>query len=176
MLFMTIRPAERRDVPALLEIYNYEVEHGVATLDLHPRTLPEWEEWFSEHQTPSHFILVAEADGKPAGFASLSEYRQKEAYSSTAELSVYISPDHRRQGIASALMEAVLSRARESADLHSVVSVITAGNEASEKLHAKFGFRFCGTMQEVGFKHGKYQDIDNFELFLDKEKDQCSAR
>ncbi len=176
MLFMTIRPAERRDVPALLEIYNYEVEHGVATLDLHPRTLPEWEEWFSEHQTPSHFILVAEADGKPAGYASLSEYRQKEAYSSTAELSAYISPDHRRQGIASALMEAVLSRARESTDLHSVVSVITAGNEASEKLHAKFGFRFCGTMHEVGFKHGKYQDIDNFELFLDKEKDQCSAR
>lgn len=176
MLFMTIRPAERRDVPALLEIYNYEVEHGVATLDLHPRTLPEWEEWFSEHQTPSHFILVDEADGKPAGYASLSEYRQKEAYSSTAELSVYISPDHRRQGIASALMEAVLSRARESTDLHSVVSVITAGNEASEKLHAKFGFRFCGTMHEVGFKHGKYQDIDNFELFLDKEKDQCSAR
>ena len=176
MLFMRIRPAERRDVPALLEIYNYEVEHGVATLDLHPRTLPEWEEWFSEHQTPSYFILVAEADGKPAGYASLSEYRQKEAYSSTAELSVYISPDHRRQGIASALMGTVLSRARESTDLHSVVSVITAGNEASEKLHAKFGFRFCGTMHEVGFKHGKYQDIDNFELFLDKEKDQCSAR
>lgn len=166
---MTIRPAEKRDVPALLEIYNYEVEHGVATLDLHPRTLHEWEEWFSEHQTASHFILTAEADGKPAGYASLSEYRQKEAFSSTAELSVYISPDYRRRGIASALTGAVLERARKLPELHSVVSVITAGNEASEKFHAKFGFRFCGTMHEVGFKHGKYQDIDNFELFLDKE-------
>lgn len=167
---MTIRPAEKRDIPALLEIYNYEVEHGAATLDLHPRTLPEWEEWFSEHQTAAHFILTAESDGKPVGYASLSEYRQKEAYSSTAELSVYISPDHRRRGAATALMSAVLERARECPELHSVVSVITSGNKASEKLHAKFGFRFCGTLHEVGFKLGKFQDIDNFELILDKEK------
>lgn len=163
---MTIRPARESDLPALLDIYNYEVEHGAATLDLTPRTLGEWQEWFAAHQTDEHFILVGEEDGVPVGYASLSEYRQKEAYSSTAELSVYISKKYRRRGAASALMGAVLGRARECGGLHSVVSVITAGNEASEKLHAKFGFRFCGTLHEVGFKQGKYQDIDNFELIL----------
>ena len=94
---MTIRPAKMEDVPALLEIYNYEVINGVATLDLNPRTLPEWEEWFREHQTEDHFILTAEIDGVPAGYASLSEYRSKEAYRSTAELSVYVGHEFRRQ-------------------------------------------------------------------------------
>ena len=167
---MTIRPAREQDLPTLLEIYNYEVEHGVATLDLNPRTLAEWKDWFNKHQTDTHFILVGEENGALTGYASLSEYRQKEAYSSTAELSVYISPDHRRQGAASALMAAVLDRARECGKLHSVVSVITAGNEASEKLHRKFGFTFCGTLHQVGFKNGKFRDIDNFELMLGRQE------
>ena len=166
---MTIRPAKKEDVPALLEIYNYEVVHGVATLDLNPRTLPEWEEWFSEHQTSDNFILTAEINDAPAGYASLSEYRSKEAYKSTAELSVYVGHEFRRQGVASALIDEVLKIAHSSDTLHSVVSVITAGNDASERLHAKFGFKPCGTLHQVGFKHGKYQDIDNFELILDKE-------
>ena len=69
---MTIRPARERDIPELLAIYNYEVEHGVATLDLNPRTLDEWKEWFSAHQTDSHFILAGEENGAAIGYASLS--------------------------------------------------------------------------------------------------------
>ncbi len=166
---MTIRPARIEDIPALLEIYNYEVINGTATLDINPRTLPEWENWFREHQTEEHFVLTAEINGVPAGYASLSEYRSKEAYRSTAELSVYVGQEFRRQGVASALIAEVLRIARERNTLHSVVSVITAGNNASKRLHGKFGFMACGTLRQVGFKHGKYQDIDNFELILDKE-------
>ena len=173
---MIIRPARESDLPELLAIYNYEVENGVATLDLTPRTPDEWKVWFSEHQNDAHFILVGEENGAAAGYASLSEYRRKEAYASTAELSVYISPDHRRKGAASALMGAVLDRAKECGKLHSVVSVITAGNEASEKLHQKFGFTFCGTLHQVGFKHGQYRDIDNFELILGGREQTCSVR
>lgn len=164
---MKIRPARENDLPALLDIYNGEVELGEATLDLNPRTLGEWCEWYLAHQTDAHFILVAEENEKLVGYASLSEYRKKEAYSSTAEISVYVDRGFRRRGTASALMEAVLEKARGCGTLHSVVSVITAGNEASERLHEKFGFTFCGTLHEVGFKHGKFRDIDNFELILE---------
>ena len=166
---MEIRAATQADIPALLGIYNHEVINGTATLDLEPRTLHEWQEWYSAHQTPEHFILTAVCGDRIAGYASLSEYRKKQAYCSTVELSVYVGEEFRRQGVASALIDQVLKIARQSGRIHSVVSVITAGNEASERLHRKFGFNFCGTLHEVGFKHGKYRDIDNFELILDKE-------
>lgn len=166
---MTVREAQWGDIPALLEIYNYEVLHGCATLDLNPRTLPEREEWFMAHRTPTRFILTAVSDGVPVGYASLSEYRSKEAYRSTAELSVYISPDHRSKGVATELIGEVLRRARECGEIHSVVSVITADNSASKRLHEKFGFRFCGTLHEVGFKMDKYRDIDNYELMIGQE-------
>lgn len=163
---MHIRKAVESDIPRLLEIYNYEVINGVSTLDLTPKSLEEWETWFALHQTSKHPLLIAETDGKISGYATLSPYRQKEAYKTTAELSVYIAPEFRRQGVASALMEEILGLARENGSLHLIVSVITSGNAASEALHKKFGFSYCGTIHEAGFKHGEFRSIDNYELRL----------
>ena len=161
---MKIRKAEERDLARLLEIYNYEVENSVATLDLRPKKMPEWKVWFSAHNVDNHPLYVAEVDNRVAGYASLSSYREKEAYRTTVELSVYIAPECRGCGVATALMEALLSYAVECEDIHTVVSVITAGNEASRRLHERFGFTFCGTIREVGKKHGMYRDIENYQL------------
>ena len=163
---MEIRVARREDLQQLLDIYNYEVVHGVATLDLQPKSLEEWERWFDAHNIKNHPLLVAEQAGRVAGYASLSPYRSKEAYRSTVELSIYIGPDFRRQGVATALMEAILREARQDPETHTVVSVITDGNEASRKLHEKFGFTYSGAIREVGMKFGAYQDILNFSLIV----------
>ena len=163
---MRIRKAEQKDLAALLDIYNYEVINGVSTLDLNPRTLAERRIWFDQHNVENHPLYIAEIDGCVAGYSSLSSYREKEAYKSTVELSIYISPDYRKRGIATALMEFILEEAKADARTHSVVSVITAGNEASCKLHEKFGFTFCGTVPEVGMKFGKFQDIVTYSLIV----------
>ena len=163
---MEIRDARREDLQQLLDIYNYEVVHGVATLDLQPKSLEEWGQWFDAHNIKNHPLLVAEQAGRVAGYASLSPYRSKEAYRSTVELSIYIGPDFRRQGVATALMEAILREARQDPETHTVVSVITDGNEASRKLHEKFGFTYCGAIREVGMKFGAYRDILNFSLIV----------
>lgn len=161
---MIIRKAVLDDLEELLDIYNYEVEHDISTLDIHPRTLEEWKRWFAAHNVDNHPLLTAEKDGHVAGYASLSSYRDKEAYLSTVELSVYVHPDERRQGVATALLKAVLKEAREDGRTHLVVSVITAGNDASIRLHERFGFTFCGKIHEAGMKFGKYLDIENYEL------------
>lgn len=161
---MLIRKAEIKDLKELLDIYNYEVKNGVSTLDLELKTLEERKEWFYSHNVGNHPLFVAEVDDRVAGYASLSSYRDKEAYKSTVELSIYIGPDYRNQGIASALMKFILDEAKKDDSIHTVVSVITAGNEASCKLHQKFGFEFCGTIKEVGMKLGKYRDIQNYRL------------
>ena len=198
---INIRPGVREDIPALLEIYNYEVLNGTATLDIHPKTLREWEKWFDDHGKENHPLLVAvtakdgasqgsaapdgvsqcsmsqygaapqaagtrTGAGRIAGYATLSPYRAKEAYAATVELSVYISPACRRQGVATRLMEEILKFAREDENTHLVVSVITSGNKASEALHDKFGFTFAGNIPEAGVKFGEYLGIDNYYLIV----------
>ena len=161
---MLIRKAKIEDLQQLLDIYNYEVVNGTATLDLNPKSIQEWEQWFYAHNVGNHPLFVAEIDGKVAGYTSFSSFREKEAYKSTVELSVYISPDFRRQGVATALMQYILDEANKSDDIHTIVSVITDGNDASQKLHQKFGFEFCGTIKEVGTKFGRYVNINNYSI------------
>ena len=161
---MIIRKPVREDIPALLDIYNYEVENGIATLDINPKSIADWERWYDNHNINNHPLIVCEDEGKIAGYATLSSYREKEAYSSTVELSVYVSPYHRQKGVGTLLMEEILRLAKEDKNTHTVVSVITSGNAASCRLHEKFGFTFCGTIKEVGVKFGKYIDIENYSL------------
>jgi len=163
---MKIRTAELRDLAELLEIYNYEVEHGTATLDIQPRTQAQWEAWFFAHNIENHPLIVAEKNGNIAGYASLSAYRQKEAYCSTVELSVYVHPDFRKSGVATKLLEEILEMARQDESIHTVVSVITSENQASVHLHEKFNFSFCGTVREVGMKFGRYLDILQYQLIV----------
>ena len=163
---LIIRSITKDDVFACLSIYNYEVEHGVATLDLEPRKLEEWHEWYNAHSDEHHPIIVGTIDDVVVGYASLSPYRLKDAFKSTVELSIYIHQDYRGQGVATRLMERILEMAKADTMIHNVVSVITAGNEGSTKLHNRFGFTYCGLTPEVGFKHGKYQDTETYALLV----------
>ncbi len=163
---MEIRRAEYADLPALRGIYNHEVTHGVATLDLREKSLWDRETWFFAHNRENHPLLTAVEGDAVLGYASLSPYREKEAYASTVELSVYVAPAHRGRGVASALMEELLHLAREDPDTHLVVSVITGANAASRRLHEKFGFAHSGTIHQAARKFGAWQDIDNYELLV----------
>ena len=126
---LIIRSIAKDDVFACLSIYNYEVEHGVATLDLEARTLEEWHEWYNAHSDEHHPIIVGNINDVVVGYASLSPYRLKDAFKSTVELSIYIHKDYRGQGVATQLMERILEMAKADTMIHNVVSVITAGNE-----------------------------------------------
>ena len=74
---LLIRPITKDDVPSCLDIYNYEVVNGVATLDLEPRTLTEWQEWYEAHQTSEHCIFVGVMDDVVVGYASLHHIGQR---------------------------------------------------------------------------------------------------
>lgn len=163
---MIIRPANIEDMPCLLDIYNYEVLNGTATFDLCPKTMDERMEWFYEHNKGNHPLIAAEIDGKAVGYATLSPYRPKEAYAATVELSVYIDPAYRRCGVARRLIADILEKARGRDDIHTVVSVITEGNEGSIRLHEEFGFAYCGRMKEVGKKFGKLLGTVSYQLMV----------
>lgn len=161
---MDVRAACEADLPAMLAIYNDEVAHGVATFDTRPREGEAVRAWFEAHGKDNHPLLVAENEGEVVGYASLSTYNPKAAYATTVELSVYVAREWRGKGVATALMEAILELAREDPTTHLVVSLITCGNEASVRLHERFGFVRAGTLHEVGEKFGRLLDVDFFEL------------
>lgn len=161
---MMIRAAKDTDIEALTNIYNDAIINTTATFDLEPKTVEERQVWFDAH-TGRHPLIVAEVKDLVVGYASLSTYREKEAYIETVELSIYVHGDYRLQGIGKALMKSILEMAKEL-PIHTVVSVITGGNMASDRLHKEFGFSYCGCVREAGRKFGKYLNIDTYQLMM----------
>ncbi|SEN71922.1 GNAT family N-acetyltransferase [Lihuaxuella thermophila] len=161
---VTVREAQLEDLPAILRIYNHAVLTSTATFDLEEQTLEQRKTWFS-HYGGKYPLIVAEENGQVTGYCCLSPFRSKPAYEKTAEVSIYIDPDHFGKGIGTILMTEILKRAGEL-DYHVIIAGITGGNEASVRLHRKFGFQLAGIFKEVGFKFGEWQDVHFYQLIL----------
>lgn len=154
-----IRPAEVADAAALNAIYEHWVVHTPITFDVEPWTLAQREAWLGGFSPAGrHRILVAEEAGRVVGWACTRRFREKAAYDTSVETSLYLAPDVRRRGIGSALYRALFD-SLAGADVHRAIAGITLPNEASIAVHERFGFRPVGVMREVGFKLGRYWDV-----------------
>jgi L-amino acid N-acyltransferase len=154
---MHLRPARPADSEPILAIYNEAVLRSTATFDLVPRTEDEQEEWMAEHRGP-HPAIVAVVDDVPVAFGSLSPYRDKHAYATTVENSVYVHRDHRGQGIGTALLEELVRLAGRHG-FHAIIARIGENNVASIALHEACGFELVGVEREVGRKFNRWLDV-----------------
>ena len=154
---MHIRPATLADAEAIREIYNLEVTETTHTFDLVPRTLEQQQEWLTS-RLGALAVLVAEADGVVVGFASLSSYRDRPAYRTTVENSVYVARSHQGRGVGKLLLTAIVDAAR-GRGFHTVMARIVGGHEASIHLHTSVGYTVVGTEREVGRKFHRWLDV-----------------
>jgi phosphinothricin acetyltransferase len=161
-----VRPATHADLPAILEIYNDAVLHTTASYDYEPRTLENRVAWFEDHQKSNYpvFVAVDEA-GHAAGWSSLSRFHDRFGYRFTTENSVYVAADQRGKGIGKLLLAPLIESARTQG-LHAIIAVIDAQNEASLRLHARFGFEKVGHFKQTGFKFGRWLDVVYMELIV----------
>ena len=154
---MLIRPATNDDAEAIRAIYNIEVLNTTVTFDLVARSAEGQAEWMAAH-AGVYPVIVADVDGEVVGFASLSAYRPRPAYSTTAEDSVYVAAPHRGQGVGKQLL-AELVDLGESLGFHAIIARIVGDHTASIALHRSCGFEIIGTEHEVGRKFGKWLDV-----------------
>ena len=152
-----IRLATIEDLKNITDIYNDAILKTNATFDTETKTLTEQKKWFKEHGSKNP-IIVAEEDNEIVGWAALSKYDTKCAYSDTAELSLYVKPEYQKKGIGKQLMKRIIEDG-EKAGLHAILARITDGNKVSIHLHELFGFKHVGVLKEVGFKFGKRLDV-----------------
>jgi L-amino acid N-acyltransferase len=159
-----VRAAGLQDLPRILEIYNREVLFSTATYDTVPRTPAEHRKWFSIHG-PEHPVLVADTGSLVAGWASLSPWSDRAAYSRAVEVSVYVAEEYRRKGIGRRLLQALIDAGRAHR-YRALLARISADNESSVRLHAGLGFTVVGTLKEVGMKFGRALDVCIMEMLV----------
>jgi L-amino acid N-acyltransferase len=161
---LTLRPAGISDAERLRDIYNEAVRETTATFDTEPRSLEDQVSWLEGHDD-RHPVLAALLDNVVVGWASLSPWSERCAYEGTAEISVYVGSEWRRRGVGRALVQETL-RAGARCRLHTILARIAEGNPVSRRLHLSAGFTPVGVMHQVGYKFGRYLDVELLELSL----------
>ena len=154
---LLIRDATPSDFPAIAAIYAHHVLNGTASFEATP---PDTDELLARHAAVlGHGLpwLVAEHDGRVAGYSYATPYRPRAAYRHTIEDSIYVDAALRGHGIGRALLRALIERC-EAGPWRQMIAVIADPLGGSPALHRSVGFETVGTLRAVGFKHDEWRD------------------
>ena len=162
---MDIRLARPGDAEAVRAIYNTEVSGSTVTFDIEPRSHAQQVAWIERHQGVHPAVVAVDDRGEVAGFGSLSPFRDRAAYATTVEDSVYVAQGRRGEGVGRLLLQELVVLATRQG-FHTVIARTSGDNEPSIALHRGCGFVLIGVEQEVGRKFGRWIDVAILQRML----------
>ncbi len=148
-----VEPLQPEDWPQVRSIYAESIKTGFSTFDT---KLPDWEDWDSSRLSTCRFVA---REGKTVfGWASLSPSSSTWGYVGVAEVSVHVGKAVQKQGIGTALLQALFA-ASENEKYWTLTAEIISENSASLALHKKCGFREIGYLEKLGHRQGAWHDV-----------------
>ena len=163
----TIRPGRESDMPGITDLYNDYVTNTIVTFDIEAQTVESRMDWFNNFaETGPHRLVVAEEDGQIVGYASSSLLRPRVAYHSSVESAIYVRRDYIGVGLGRALYTELFTLLADE-NVHRVYAAVAVPNPESVRIHEAFGFKRVGTFNEVGYKFGRYVDVDWYEKAME---------
>ncbi len=160
-----IRDAEPNDAERVCRIYNPYVQNTIITFEEEPVSGEQMQTRIGEIQARALPWIVYGEAGDVVGYAYASRWKSRSAYRHSVESTVYVAGDCTGRGIGSALYEELLSRLRQTS-VHAIMGGIALPNEASIRLHERFGFRKIAHFEQIGFKLGRWIDVGYWQLIL----------
>lgn len=143
--------------PDVARIYEAGIATGNATFQTEA---PSWEAWEKAHRKDCRLIAVCE--GKVVGWAALSSVSARPVYAGVAEVSIYVDPAFRGQGVGDGLMKALIEES-EARGVWTLQSGVFPENAASMRLHQKHGFRTIGIKERIGKMNSVWRDVAMLE-------------
>jgi phosphinothricin acetyltransferase len=162
----SIRPATHADVPAITRIYAHSVAHGTASFELEPPDEAEMARRMQALQDGGFPYIVAESGGLLQGYAYVGPYRPRLAYRFSVEDSIYVDPGAQRRGVGRALLENLIENSTRRGFRQMIAVIGDSAQTPSIELHRSLGFRMVGTVENVGFKFGRWLDSVNMQRAL----------
>ena len=162
---MQIRDVAEGDAEAIAAIYGHHVLNGTASYDVDPPPVEFHLDKIRRISGAGWPFLVAEVEGEIAGYAYVTQFRDRAAYRFTAEDSIYVHPELMGRGVGKALLAALLDRSA-AYGFKTVIAVIGGAEPASIAVHKALGFAEAGRLRAVGWKHERWLDSVYMQLDL----------
>lgn len=160
---MKIRLATLNDAPALLKIYTPYVEQTAITFEYSVPTLEEFTSRLAGI-LPKYPYLVAEDNNEILGYAYASAFKARAAYAWSVETSIYVKMGIHKQGIGTALYEA-LEKQLSRQNVCNLCACIAYPNPPSIAFHEHFGYKTVAHFTRSGYKQNAWYDM----IWMEKE-------
>lgn len=159
-----MRIATLDDLPGIISIYNQTIPGRMVTADLEPVTIEDRLNWFYAHQPINRPLWVAlDETSAIMGWVSLQNFYGREAYKSTAEISIYLDQMHQGKGLGTRLINEAIIRCREIG-IESLLGFIFTKNEPSIRLFERAGFECWGCLPGVATLDGEDVDLSIYGM------------
>ena len=164
---MNIRSANDDDAVAIAYIYNYYIATSDATFEIDPIDAAEMQRRIEDCWYAGYPFLVCEEGEEIVGYAYGHRYKERPAYMHSVEVSVYVRPGHTERNIGRLLYEQLFEELKKG-NFHAIIAGISLPNDASIRLHEKFGFEKIAHFREVGRKFDKWIDVGYWQIIVDE--------
>lgn len=161
LAFEALREDNLSDV---LSIYTYYVLNTTATFHTHVLSADEMRE-IVFFKNPKYKTYLIKSDENITGYVLLTQYKKREAYDETAEVTIYLNPEYVSQGIGSKALEFIEDIATQS-KFHVLIAQVCSENTGSIRLFEKAGYERCANFKEVGKKFGRLLDLVCFQKII----------
>jgi len=154
---LSFKDMQESDLPEVKKIYDWHIAHSTATFHTGPVETEELKEFiYTNHPLYNSYLILA--DGEVAGYCLLTNYKKRQAYDRTAEITLYLAPTHIRKGIGKIALKHLEDRAKQNG-LKTLLAGITEGNDGSIALFSGNGYDKCAHYKNVGEKFGQVLDV-----------------
>ncbi|KIL35716.1 phosphinothricin acetyltransferase [Cohnella kolymensis] len=143
-----MKDAASHDLDRIVEIYNSTIEGRMVTADLVPVTAESRVKWFEDHSPAFRPLWVMKMKDEIVAWFSFQSFYGRPAYNATAELSIYISPEHRSKGLGTILLHKAIAECPRL-KIKTLLGFVFGHNEPSLRLLGKFGFEQWGRLPGV---------------------------
>lgn len=161
LIFRELKEEHLRSVQS---IYNYYIENSTATFHTNKITLEELKEFIPIENSKYRSYLILE-NNDICGYCYISQYKKRQAYDRTAEITIYLKPEYQRKGIGAKAIEFLENYAKKG-EISVLLSIISGENIGSIKLFENQGYVKCAHYKEVGEKFGRIIDVVAYQKIL----------
>jgi len=153
------RNAAQTDLSKIVEIYNSTIPLRTVTADTEKVSVESRQKWFDEHSSDKRPLWVIEnAYNEIIGWVSFQSFYGRPAYDATVEVSIYLDPAQRGQGLGKEILQYCIEEA-PSFGVKTLLGFIFAHNEPSLKLFRHFGFEDWATLPNIAILDGQERGL-----------------
>lgn len=151
-------------VSEVREIYLYYINNSTATFHKHEVSMDEMKELVI-FNNPKYESYVIKKENSICGYVILTQYKVREAFDQTAEVTIYLKHGYEGLGIGRCAIEFIEERARTK-EIHTLIALICGENKASLKLFKRSGYEVCAHYKEVGYKFDRWLDLISLQKII----------